>query len=110
MDVEYRWLPHLEGAVPSAGQGKRISTYTVSLEGWRRGLELKFYSVLEDGNKLKVRYSLSNGKKTHHFSLSMGDKVSKKAFDICADKELTKRYLRKNNVPVPEGKMLRRCK
>lgn len=105
MSTKYRWLPHLEDAVPSAGQGKRISTYTVSLEGWRRGLQLKFYSVFEDGNKLKVRYSLSNGDKTHHFSLSMGDKVSKKAFDICADKELTKQYLRNYGVPVPEGKM-----
>lgn len=105
MNTEYRWLPHLEDAVPSAGQGKRISTYTVSLEGWRRGLKLKFYSLFEDGNKLKVRYSLSNGEKTHHFSLSMGDRVSDKAFEICDDKDLTKQYLRKGNVPVPEGKM-----
>src|SRR5699024_4356721 len=104
-DVKYKWLPHLEDAVPPAGQGKRISTYTVSLEGWRRGLKLNFYSIFEDGNKLKVRYSLNNGDKTHHFQLSMGDKVSQKAFDICDDKELTKQYLRKHNVPVPEGEM-----
>lgn len=105
MKTEYRWLPHLEDAVPSAGQGKRISTYTVSLEGWRRGLMLKYYTKFEDGNKLKVRYSLSNGKKTHHFSLSMGDRVSEEAFKICDDKELTKKYLREGNVPVPEGEM-----
>lgn len=104
-EPEYRWLPHLRDAVPPAGQGKRISTYTVALEGWRRGLKLKFYSVFEDGNKLKVRYSLSNGEKTHHFSLSMGDKVSDRAFEICDDKQLTKEYLNKMNVPVPEGKM-----
>lgn len=35
----------------------------------------------------------------------MGDKVSQEAFDICDDKDLTKQYLRKLNVPVPEGKM-----
>src|SRR5690625_2758621 len=105
MSTEYRWLPHLENAVPSAGQGKRISTYTVALEGWRRGLKLKFYSLFEDGNKLKVRYSLSNGERTHHFSLSMGDRVSDKAFKICDDKDLTKRYLDKENVPVPKGDM-----
>lgn len=104
-DVKYRWLPHLEDAVPDAGQGKRISTYTVALEGWRRGLELKFYSVFEDGNKLKVRYSLANGEKVHHFSLSMGDKVSEEAFEICNDKDLTKYYLQKHNVPVPIGEM-----
>lgn len=105
MDAEYRWLPHLEDAVPSAGQGKRISTYTVALEGWRRGLKLKFYSIFEDGNKLKVRYSLSSENKTHHFSLSMGDKVSEEAFEICNDKDLTKQYLHQHNVPVPMGEM-----
>ena len=104
-DVKYKWLPHLEDAVPLAGQGKRISTYTVSLEGWRRGLHLQFYSVFEDGNKLKVRYSLSDDNKTHHFQLSMGDKVSQQAFDICDDKDLTKQYLGQHNVPVPQGEM-----
>src|SRR5690625_7679336 len=104
-EPEYIWRPHLKDAVPPAGQGKRISTYTIALEGWRRGLELNFYSLFEDGNKLKVRYSLSNGEKTHHFSLSMGDRVSDKAFEICDDKDLTKQYLRKGNVPVTEGKM-----
>lgn len=103
--IEYKWLPHLEDAVPPAGQGKRISTYTVSLEGWRRGLQLRFYSIFEDGNKLKVRYSLSNEDRTHHFQLSMGDKVSQEAFDICDDKDLTKQYLEKNNVPAPKGAM-----
>lgn len=105
MDVKYRWLPHLEDAVPSAGQGKRISTYTVALEGWRRGLKLRFYSVFEDGNKLKVRYSLSSKNETHHFSLSMGDKVSDEAFKICNDKDLTKQYLHQHNVPAPQGEM-----
>lgn len=104
-EIEYRWLPHLEDAVPPAGQGKRISTYTVSLEGWRRGLQLRFYSIFEDGNKLKVRYSLSNEEKTHHFQLSMGDKVSQQAFDICDDKDLTKQYLGVKNVPIPQGSM-----
>ena len=104
-EVKYRWLPHLEDAVPPEGQGKRISTYTVSLEGWRRGLQLNFYSIFEDGNKLKVRYSLSNEEKTHHFQLSMGDRVSQQAFDICDDKDLTKQYLNKDNVPVPHGKV-----
>lgn len=104
-NVEYKWMPHLRDAVPTAGQGKRISTYTVALEGWRRGLQLTFYSVFEDGNKLKVRYSLRNKNKVHHFSLSMGDKVSKEAFEICDDKDLTKQYLAKGNVPIPQGNM-----
>src|SRR5699024_12679940 len=54
-------------------------------------------------NKLKVRYSLGNEDRTHHFQLSMGDKVSEQAFDICDDKDLTKQYLEKHNVPAPKG-------
>lgn len=104
-EPEFRWMPHHEGAIPPAGQGKRISTYNVALEGWRRGLQLDFYSVIEEESKLKLRYSLSNGERKHHFQLSMGDKVTQEAFDICDNKELTKQYLKKLNVPVPGGKM-----
>lgn len=96
-------MPHLEGAVPSAGQGKRISTYNIALEGWRRGLSLTFYGSIEDKNELKIKYSLSNNERTHYFSLSMGDKVTNEAFNICQDKEQTKKYLSAKNVPVPEG-------
>lgn len=102
---EYRWLAHHENAIPKAGQGKRISTYTVALEGWRRGLDLKFYSRFDEENKFKLRYSLTSPYRTHHFSLSMGDKVSDVAFKICDDKELTKQRLKEANVPVPFGKM-----
>ncbi|MCD2137391.1 acylphosphatase [Salinicoccus halitifaciens] len=106
-ETEFRWMPHHEGAVPPAGQGKRISTYTVALEGWRRGLNLKYYSHFDEKNLLKVRYSLSDGTKTHHFQLSMGDGVTQEAFDICDNKETTKKYLRNADVPVPvpTGKM-----
>src|SRR5690625_1413642 len=100
----FKWMPHHEGAVPPAGQGKRISTYTIALEGWRRGLQLDFYRVIEEEINLKLRFSLDNGKRKHHFQLSKGDRVTQEAFDICDDKSLTKKYLKKNNVPVPQGK------
>ncbi|WP_051189186.1 acylphosphatase [Halalkalibacillus halophilus] len=103
--TEFRWMPHHEGAVPPAGQGKRISTYNIALEGWRRGLQLKFYRLIQGESELKVRYSLSDGEKTHHFSLSMGDRVTDEAFDICANKEYTKQYLEREDVPVPKGRM-----
>lgn len=99
--MEFRWMPHHEGAVPKAGQGNRISTYTVALEGWRRGLDLKFYGHFDEEENFNVRYSLSNESRTHHFQLSMGDGVTKKAFDICDNKEMTKRYLRNAEIPVP---------
>lgn len=105
--TDFRWMPHHEGAVPKAGQGNRISTYTVALEGWRRGLNLKFYGHYDEDNNFNVRYSLSNETKTHHFQLSMGDAVTKKAFDICNNKEITKQYLKNAEipVPVPEGRV-----
>ncbi|SOC41185.1 acylphosphatase [Salinicoccus kekensis] len=104
---KWRWMPHHEGAVPKAGQGNRISTYTVALEGWRRGLDLKFYGHYDEEQNFNVRYSLSNEDRTHHFQLSMGDGVTKEAFDICDNKEITKQYLRSAEVPVPvpEGKV-----
>lgn len=108
VEVKYQWMPHHEGAIPPAGQGDRISTYNVALEGWRRGLKLDFYGVFEEETKLKLRYSLSSAERKHDFQLSMGDKVSKEAFDICADKELTKQYLNKYNVPVPTGSVFTR--
>lgn len=103
-DNRDRWLPHLEGAVPTAAQGKRISTYTLALEGWRRGITLNFYSQYDKKNRQKIRYSLSYKGKKHHFSLSKGDKVTDEAFRICDNKDLTKKYLAKAGVPVPEGK------
>src|SRR5690625_2629133 len=82
---EFKWMPHHEGAIPPSGQGERISTYNVALEGWRRGLKLEFYSVFEEETKQKLRYSLSNADRKHHFQLSMGDKVTHGAFDIFRD-------------------------
>ena len=103
-ETTYQWLPHLEGAVPKAGQGKRISTYTVALEGWRRGIRLRFYREFDEEMKLKVRYSLKHNDKEHHFALSKGDLVTDEAFDICDDKDLTKKYLAEAGVPTPLGR------
>ncbi|WP_096190298.1 acylphosphatase [Evansella halocellulosilytica] len=102
--MEQSWLKHLEGAVPTTGYGKKLSHYTISLEGWRRGLSLKFYTVTDEENLLKYRYSLSNNGKVHHFESSRGDKISDEAYEICDNKHLTKEYLSMAGVPVPEGK------
>ncbi|QDI91609.1 ATP-grasp domain-containing protein [Salicibibacter halophilus] len=103
-EVKNKWLPHLIDAVPTAGQGKRISTYTVALEGWRRGITLKFYRIYDDEYKMKIRYSLSHNGTEHHFSLSMGDYNTDESFEICDDKQLTREYMEKAGVPVPKGK------
>ncbi|ART78083.1 Cyanophycin synthetase [Sutcliffiella horikoshii] len=96
------WLPHLTNAIPQEAYGYKICTYTVALEGWRRGLELFFYSSFING-KLNLRYSLSNGKKTHHFSATRGDLTTKGAVKICINKNLTKEFLSDAGVSVPLG-------
>lgn len=102
MDVQDKeWLPHLENAIPLEAQGYKVSSYAVALEGWRRGLTVKY--IDKDRNPLKIRYSLSDGKKEHVFAGSRGDLVTKKAIRVCIKKDLTKKYLMKANVPTPEG-------
>ncbi|WP_175615271.1 ATP-grasp domain-containing protein, partial [Piscibacillus halophilus] len=98
------WLPHLKNAVPKEAYGYKISMYTIALEGWRRGLKLKFYSKYNKAkDKFLIHYSLSNGKKTHRFVISRGDKVEKEAINICVNKDLTKKYLDNAKVETPKG-------
>src|SRR5690625_359391 len=96
----YRWLPHLETSIPKDMQGYKVSSYAVALEGWRRGLTLKY--IDRQRNPLKVRYSLSDGHNEYIFAGSRGNLVTDEAIRICIDKHLTKKYLQEANVPTPE--------
>lgn len=98
------WLPHLVNAVPVAGFGKKLSMYTIALEGWRRGLKLKFFTLDDPENKLRIRYTLSSGEREHRFESSKGDKTTELAYEVCDNKYLTKEYLQKAGVPVADGK------
>lgn len=92
--------------------GFKLCTYLVALEGWRRGLSLKFYKDETDLCKLDRLnssthgkfFSLSSAKQTHYFFRSRGDLVANKTVRICQNKEKTKELLQKSNVPVPLGK------
>ncbi len=98
------WLSHLEGAVPLSAKDKKISLYTIALEGWRRGLELTFWSIVGDDGEFQLRFQLSDGRTTHQFQGSRGDKITDEADAVCDDKSLTNAALRKHNVSVPHGK------
>jgi len=102
-----RWLPHLINCVPRTVSADKISMYTVALEGWRRGLPLKFYNV-KYGNKIEINYSLTYKGKDYHFAVSKGEFVTKEAMKISKDKYLTKEYLLKENVPTPRGKYFKK--
>lgn len=98
------WLPHLEGSIPAEARRNRVSLYTIALEGWRRGLRLKFYQRKDDHNRHRLIYSLQSEKKIHYFNESSGDKNTDEAFEICGDKGLTNKFLEEANVPIPSGK------
>src|SRR5690625_2050587 len=98
---EKEWIPFLEESIPIEAHGYKVSSYAVALEGWRRGLTLKYYNI--DRNPLKIKYSLSNQEKKHIFAGSRGDLVTKSAIKICINKYLTKKYLVESDVPTHEG-------
>lgn len=97
------WLPHLKDCVPATVSGDRLSIYAIALEGWRRGLTLKFYTS-KLRNKIIVRYTLSNNEKEIYFSYTAGEGVTPEAMRISGSKILTKKQLLQANVPTPPGK------
>ncbi|WP_027965257.1 ATP-grasp domain-containing protein [Halalkalibacillus halophilus] len=98
-----QWLNHLINAVPEHGVGNRLSMFLIALEAWRRGVTVKFYTIDNEENKTLIRCSLSYNGREHHFESSKGDLLSKEAFDICEDKDITKSHLASGGVRVPKG-------
>lgn len=89
-----------------------LDAYLVALEGWRRGLDLSWYydashltELKEIGfNPIGKTFSLGSNEQQHFFYRSRGDKVTNDAVDIASNKDLTKTYLSKVDVPSPESK------
>jgi len=107
------WLKHINREMTLQAKGLDLCPYLIALEGWRRGLKLTW--LVGDTNKSDIRifgqkhipmrlFSLSSDEKKHYFFRSRGDLVSNKAINVCMNKEETKKYLLKNNVPTPLGK------
>ncbi|WP_078594229.1 acylphosphatase [Evansella clarkii] len=107
------WLPHLTSEVVADARGPELDAYAVALEGWRRGLILKWH--VKDSEKFSEMktwfddkpgklFSLSLGTKTHYFFRTRGDKVTNEAVEIGGDKVKTKVRLTKAGISVPEGK------
>ncbi|MCK0470259.1 acylphosphatase [Halalkalibacter sp. APA_J-10(15)] len=102
----------LDSNVLEGAYGHLMCPYLIALEGWRRGLSLKWYSK-ESGHfaNMKVWYvdepgrlfSLSSEDRTHYFFRSRGDKVTNQGVELASNKELTKEELGKAHVPIPRG-------
>lgn len=107
------WLPHLSGDIVAEAHGNYLDAYVVALEGWRRGLTLKWH-VKESEKFPEMRtwfvdipgqlFTLSSESRTHYFFRTRGDKVSNEAVDIGKDKEKTKVLLQSKGITMPEGK------
>jgi cyanophycin synthetase len=111
-DFKCEWLPNLTSEMLSGARKTKLCAYSVALEGWRRGLTLKWYTKDSEHYKDMVifgvnppgrLFSLSSNKQTHYFFRTRGDKVSSEAVRIGSDKEETKKYLRNAGVPTPAG-------
>lgn len=50
-EVNTEWLPHLADEIISETQGTLLDAYVVALEGWRRGLTLRWH--VKDSEKFK---------------------------------------------------------
>jgi len=107
-----QWLPHLTQEVVADARGWNLDAYIVALEGWRRGLTLKWHAK-GSGNFKDMRtwfvdspgrlFSLSSEDKTHYFFRTRGDKVTNEAVDKGSDKEQTKIILAEKNIPTAKG-------
>lgn len=93
-------------------KGANLDAYLLALEGWRRGLCLKWYLDLSNVTDLTINeieplgnsFSLSSTTKKHFFHRSRGDKVANDAMAIGMNRRKAKEKLCKSRVPVPEGK------
>ncbi|MEC5425930.1 acylphosphatase [Virgibacillus sp. C22-A2] len=105
-------LPQLPGEVVKNARKTRLDAFAVALEGWRRGLKLKWYTrdsehfqdmVIFGVNPPGRLFSLSSEERTHYFFRTRGDKVTNEAVEIGSEKDDTKVWLSKAGVPVPLG-------
>ncbi|MEF3330101.1 ATP-grasp domain-containing protein [Oceanobacillus oncorhynchi] len=99
-----RFLESLNHPIPEKAHNYMLSTYSIILEAWRRGLEVSIYIKTERSVSIEPQYTIKSGDKVHHFSATRGDLVSTHTKDLTKNKVVTKEILEKNNVPTPKGK------
>lgn len=102
-EQDNRFLPHLKDALPQSAHGYMSSGYSIALEGWRRGLNLRIKVSYQKRKSKVIEFILSNEKRSHYFQITRGDLVSREAIKVCVNKDQTKKYLLKNGIETPEG-------
>ncbi|CAM4282094.1 acylphosphatase [Lacicoccus alkaliphilus] len=99
-------MPHLVNSLPKGVTGFTTSSYLVALEGWRRGLKLKFHNNKRGATAISraITYSLSDGENEYHFLCARGPKSHKDAIDDAEHKSNAYEVMERNGVPVPQNK------
>src|SRR5690625_4855764 len=101
-------LPQLPSDIVTNARKTRLDAFAVALEGWRRGLTLKWYTaesehfqdmIIFGVNPPGRLFSLSSDERTHYFFRTRGDKVTNEAVELGSDKDITKDMLEKEGVP-----------
>src|SRR5690625_5024288 len=100
------WLDHLMYATPIEGYGNRMSMFLISLEAWRRGINVKFYTIDDPDNRLLIRYELSHNDRSFSFNSSLSHQLPEVTYNLCQDKHLTKKKLSEHGIRVPKGEKL----
>ena len=103
MSTSRQWLSHIENSIPDTVRGYTLSSYCMTLEAWRRGIDVTF--INRNRRRSELFYELSYQGKSHIFTVAKGDLVTAEATNICINKSKTKQYLKEANVSVPEGKV-----
>lgn len=111
--INTKWLPHLTHEIVSEIENNYLDAYVVALEGWRRGLKLKWHvKNSEKFSEMKTwfvdepgqLFSLHSSERSHYFFRTRGDKIPNEAVELAMNKEMTKQILTNKGIPVPEGR------
>ncbi len=93
-DGSAEWFPHLSGQILEEEYGPHFDTFLIALEGWRRGLTLRWH-VKESGrfpgmltwedHEPGQLFSLKSAEHCHYFFRTRGDKVTNEAVKTTHD-------------------------
>ncbi|MCD2137393.1 ATP-grasp domain-containing protein [Salinicoccus halitifaciens] len=95
----------IQKQLPAQAKGLPLITYSITLEAWRRGIEVSFFSAAAK-NRQSTYYTLKNAGIEYNFRLSFGGLMEKAARKIVNDKAETKKYLKAADISVPEGRSI----
>lgn len=98
---EAYWPRHISPDAVKDAYGYKVCGYTISLEAWRRGLNV---SVDSDGANAFQKYTISSDEKELKFNTSLVSLTTSKALGAVKDKNTTRVLLEKASLPVPKGR------